>query len=150
MFASISNVGRSSCRLVGDQQRCSAATDKKPVLENRVQQLGRIRQQLKIRIGHDSTLAYAPNRVRPDSALARAHPGSRLPVPEAGRERRWRQQFRFLVAWLLTKSECPSSLRHVRREMHTSSHGLEILPGRKYWVCPSAPDHTEAGKFDPS
>ena len=80
-------MSRARRRSVGDQQGRAAATDKNQFSENRPQQLSRIRQRLKIRIGHESTLACALNRVRPDFARVRVHPESHLPVPEAGRGR---------------------------------------------------------------
>ena len=179
-IASTSNVGRTSAAAMSV---INNAVAQPPTKTNSprigCQQPGRIRQQLKIRIGHESTLACAPNRVRPDSVRARVHPESRLPVPEVGRGRdratphaerfyreaqaprpgyrrharakpeagRWRQQSRFLAARLHTRSECPLSLRHVRRERRTSIHGPETLPVRKYWVCLSMPDHAAAGKL---
>jgi hypothetical protein len=62
-----------NCRPVGTRNQLP---------ENRCQQLGRIGQQLKTRTGHEWTLDCEPNRVQPNSALARAHPESHRPGPE--------------------------------------------------------------------
>ena len=53
--------------------------------EQRLEQLGRIRQKFEIRIGHEPTLTCGLNRAQLDFARARVHPELHLRAPEIGR-----------------------------------------------------------------